>query len=53
MPSTICYIVNTRVKARQENPLMQAIAGGSLSRSLIACDEYIYDLQLARIGDDG
>ena len=32
---------------------MQSIADGSLGRGSVAGDEYIYDLQHARVGDDG
>jgi hypothetical protein len=47
------YLVKARVKPGCEDPLLQAIADGSLGRGSIAGDEYIYDLQHARIGDDG
>ena len=47
------YLVKARVKAGQEKPLLKAIADGSLGRGSIAGDEYIYDLQNARVGNDG
>ena len=47
------YLVKARVKAGQERPLLQAIADGSLGRGSIAGDEYIYDMDQARVGTDG
>jgi hypothetical protein len=47
------YLVKARVKAGQEKPLLQAIANGSLGRGSIAGDEYDWDMQQARLGDDG
>jgi hypothetical protein len=47
------YLVKARVKPGQEKPLLQAVADGSLGRGSIAGDEYIYDLQRARVGEDG
>ena len=47
------YLVKARIKGGQEKSLLKAIADGSLGRGSIAGDEYIYDLQHARIGDDG
>jgi len=47
------YLVKARVKPGRETPLLQAIADGSLGRGSIAGDEYDYDMQQARMGDDG
>lgn len=47
------YLVKVRVKPGGEKSLRQAIADGSLGRGSIAGDEYIHDLQQARLGDDG
>lgn len=47
------YLVKARVKAGQEKPLLQAIADGSLGRGSVAGDEYIYDMEQARVGPDG
>jgi hypothetical protein len=47
------YLVKARVKAGQEKPLLQAIADGSPGQGSIAGNEYIYDLQQARVGADG
>ena len=47
------YLVKARAQARiQERPLQQAVADGALGRGSIAGDEYIYDLEQARVGDD-
>ena len=47
------YLVKACVKSGQEKPLLQAVADGSLGRGSVAGDEYVYDLQQARVGDDG
>ena len=47
------YHVKARVKHGAEQSLQQAIADGSLGRGSIAGDEYLYDLQHARLSDDG
>jgi hypothetical protein len=47
------YLVKARVKPGSVMPLLKAIAHGTLGRGSIAGDEYIYDLQHARVGDDG
>jgi len=47
------YLVKARLKVGQEKSLLNAIADGSLGRGSIAGDEYTYDLQHARLGDDG
>lgn len=47
------YLVKARVKPGQEKSLQQAIAAGALGRGSIAGDEYIYDLERARMADDG
>jgi len=44
------YLVKARVKRGQERALLQAIADGSLGQGSIAGDEYIYDMQQARVG---
>ncbi len=46
------YLVKARLKPGQEKPLRQAIADGTLGLGSIAGDEYIYDLEQARVGDD-
>jgi len=47
------YLVKARLKPGQQKTLLQAVADGSLGRGSIAGDEYIYDLQRARISEDG
>jgi hypothetical protein len=47
------YLVKARVKSGSENGLLQAIADGTLRRGSIAGDEYEWDMQQARLGDDG
>ena len=47
------YLVKARLKAGLEGPLLRAVADASLGRGSIAGDEYIYDLQHARVGADG
>lgn len=47
------YLVKARLKPGQEKSLQQAITDGTLGQGSIAGDEYLYDLQQARVGDDG
>jgi hypothetical protein len=47
------YLVKARIKTGQEKPLLRAIADGSLGRGPIAGDEYVYDMERARAGEDG
>jgi hypothetical protein len=46
------YLVKARVKPGKEKALLQAVADGSLGRGSIAGDEYIFDLQNARVDED-
>ena len=46
------YLVKARVKPGREKALLKAIADGTLGKGSIAGDEYQYDLQHARVGDD-
>ena len=46
------YLVKARVKPGCKMALLQAVADGALGRGSIAGDEYIYDLQRARVGAD-
>jgi hypothetical protein len=46
------YLVKARVKQGREKALRQAIADGTLGQGSIAGDEYAYDMQQARIGED-
>ena len=47
------YLVKARVKPGLEKSLLQAVANGSVGRGSIAGDEYIYDMEQARVGKDG
>jgi hypothetical protein len=47
------YLVKARVKPHREPALLGAIDDGSLGKSSVAGDEYIYDLQHARVNQDG
>ncbi len=47
------YLVKARVKPGKEKSLLVAIRDGSLGRGSIAGDEYIYNMQNARLGPDG
>ncbi len=47
------YLVKARVKRGQEKALLKAVANGSLGRGSIAGDEYIYDMEQARLRNDG
>jgi hypothetical protein len=47
------YLVKARVKPGRESALLEAIADGSLGRGSVAGDEYQYDMQLARVSQDG
>ena len=47
------YLVKARVRSGQEKALLNAIADGTLGRGSIAGDEYIHDLQQARLDEKG
>ena len=47
------YLVKARVKLGCEKGLLQAIKDGTLGQGSIAGDEYIYDMEQARIAEDG
>jgi hypothetical protein len=47
------YLVKARVKPGREEALLQAIADVTLGQGSIAGDEYVWDMQQARVGDDG
>lgn len=47
------YLVKARVKAGREQALLRAILDGTLGCGSIAGDEYIYDLERARLATDG
>ena len=47
------YLVKARVKSGHAGALAKAIADRTLGRGSIAGDEYLYDMQMARIDDRG
>jgi hypothetical protein len=47
------YLVKARVKPGREAALLDAIGNGSLGRGSIAGDEYLHDMQHARVDSDG
>jgi len=46
------YLVKARLKPGMKAALLKAVADGTLGRGSIAGDEYIYDLQTARLRAD-
>lgn len=47
------YLVKGKVKSGCEAALLRAIQNGSLGKGSVAGDEYIYDMQNARLAGDG
>ena len=47
------YLVKARLKQGKETPLLKAVADGSLGRGSVAGDEYVCDMERARLGEDG
>ena len=47
------YLVKARIKSGRSNALLKAIADETLGRGSIAGDEYLHDMQQARVGEDG
>ena len=47
------YLVKARVKPGRAAALLQAVADGSLGRGSVAGDEYMHDMQTARLDEDG
>ena len=47
------YLVMARVKPGRERALASAIADGTLGQGSIAGDEYVYDMQQARVDEKG
>lgn len=47
------YLVKARVKPGRESALLRAIADGSLGHGSIAGDEYLHNMQQARLAADG
>jgi len=47
------YLVKARVKPGKEQALLRAIEDGRLGRGSVADDEYLWDMQQARMARDG
>ena len=47
------YLVKARVKPGREKALLEAVKDGRLGKGSIAGDEYVYDLEQARVTNDG
>ena len=47
------YLVKARVKPGCEAALLKAVADGTLGRGSIAGDEYLHDMQAARVDENG
>lgn len=47
------YLVKARLKPGKEKALLKAVEEGTLGQGSIAGDEYQYDLEQARMGQDG
>lgn len=47
------YLVKARVKTGQKAALLQAIEDGTLGKGSVAGDEYLHNMQQARVSDDG
>lgn len=47
------YLVKARVKPGKEQALLRAIDDGTLGRGSVAGDEYLWDMQQARVAKDG
>ena len=47
------YLVKARVKEGKEKALLEAVDKKTLGQGSIAGDEYVYDMEQARVGSDG
>ena len=47
------YLVKAKVKPGKEKPLLEAIESGRLGQGSVAGDEYLDDMQKARLTEDG
>src|SRR2546430_5465200 len=52
-PQHMRYLVKARVKAGRERDLLRAINARTLGRGSVAGDEYLYDMEQARVSEDG
>ena len=47
------YLVKARVKPGREQALLEAVRAGTLGRGSIAGDEYLHNMEQARLAADG
>ncbi len=47
------YLVKARVKPGKEQALLRAVDEGTLGRGSVAGDEYLWDMQQARVTREG
>jgi hypothetical protein len=47
------YVVKGRVRQGKDSALLRAIENGTLGNGSIAGDEYLYDMEHARLNDQG
>ena len=47
------YLVKARIKPGRNTPLLRAIENKTLGQGSIAGDEYLYDMEQARVAEDG
>src|SRR5437773_8542861 len=47
------YLVKARIKPDRNTPLLRAIKNKTLGQGSIAGDEYLYDMEQARVAEDG
>jgi hypothetical protein len=47
------YLVKARIKRGREKGLLDAIETGTLGKGSVAGDEYLYDMEQARVSADG
>ena len=53
IPSSMRYLVKARVKRKCEKALLHAIENGMLGKGSIAGDEYLHNMNKARVNDQG
>src|SRR6266568_4577876 len=53
IPSSMRYLVKARVKRKYEKALLHAIENGMLGKGSIAGDEYLHNMNKARVNDQG
>ena len=51
--SFVRYLVKAKVKTDKSKSLLRSISDGTLGKGSIAGDEYIYNMNEARLNDDG